>query len=288
MNRLRDLKTPQMKLPPVLIDLFYDLRDRRLLPFVALVVVALVAVPFLLSARPSEPTESATAPPAPSSAGGEAQLTVVRTDHGLREPGKRLAHLSPKDPFEQHFTGPAGGGGEVAQTSSATSETTTTSTSSTESSSVTVEGGSGESSPPSGSGGASGAPSNGGASQPPITVFTFAIDLKIVETTPKPGGGKETGEPETKKRVLPATTLPGEKRQVLTYLGISPKHKKPLFLVSEDVSAVFGEADCVAGSANCQLLEAEPGFPLTLVYGPNDVRYKFTVLKVEPVATGHS
>ena len=35
-------------------DLYYDLRERRLLPLVALVLVAIVAVPFLLSSG-SEP-----------------------------------------------------------------------------------------------------------------------------------------------------------------------------------------------------------------------------------------
>jgi hypothetical protein len=32
----------------------------------------------------------------------------------------------------------------------------------------------------------------------------------------------------------------------------------------------------------------ETGMPMTFVYGPNSVRYKITVLKVEPVATGHT
>ena len=35
-------------MPPFLVDLYYDLRDRRLLPLLALVLVAIVAVPFLL------------------------------------------------------------------------------------------------------------------------------------------------------------------------------------------------------------------------------------------------
>ncbi len=46
-----ELKMPDLKnakVPPFLSDLYYDLHDRRLLPLVGLVLVAIVAVPFLL------------------------------------------------------------------------------------------------------------------------------------------------------------------------------------------------------------------------------------------------
>ncbi len=290
MNRLRDLelKLPDMKVPLVLSDLFHDLRDRRLLPLVALILVALVAVPFLLSDSGSG-SEEAPAPAAPeaeaATAPNAAQLTVVRADHGLREPRKRLGHLTPKDPFEQKYTGPASGSAEVTQTSTSTSvtETSTSATSVTTETTPGSEGGA----PPTATSPTESSPPGQGGGEEPVTIFTFAVDLKVVKTTTEPSGKKSKGEPETRERVLPSTTLPSEKTQVVTYLGISPKTKKPLFLVSQDVTSIFGEADCVAGSSSCQLLELEKGFPLTFVYGPNDVRYKFTVLDVEPVATGH-
>jgi hypothetical protein len=285
-----DLKLPEVRVPLVLSDLFYDLRDRRLFPLVALVIVALVAVPFLLS----ESGSGGAAPPIPSPASpgpgaGRAQLTVVGDDHGLREPSKRLAHRSPKDPFRQQYTTPVGGGEPVAQTS----------TSTTTSTAVSTENGAGPEGGATTTETSTSAPSettettethsgSGGSATGPITIFTFAIDLKIVKTVPKAGGGVSRGEPETRQRVLPPATLPGAKAQVLTYIGISPQTQQPLFMVSDEVSSVFGEAKCVSGTGGCQLLEAEPGFPLTVVYGPNDVRYKFTVLKVEPVAAGHS
>ena len=43
-----ELKMPDVKVPKGLNDFYLDLRDRRLLPVIALVVVAIVAVPFLL------------------------------------------------------------------------------------------------------------------------------------------------------------------------------------------------------------------------------------------------
>jgi hypothetical protein len=284
MNRLRDLdlKLPEMKVPAVLSDLFYDLRERRLLPLVALLGVALVAVPFLLSDSGPE-AEEPSAPSAPeagaSSAREVSQLTVVETDHGLRKPEKRLGHRSPTDPFVQQYTGPVNGGAEVAQASTSTSGSTT-------STSATTEGGS-----EAGGAAPTAPPSSTSPTQPPrdeeITVFTFAVDLKIVKTTTDAAGEKTKDEPETRERVLPSTTLPGKKAQVVTYMGISPKTKKPLFMVSADVTSIFGEAECLAGAANCQLIELEEGFPITFLYGPNDVRYKITVLDIEPIATGH-
>ena len=49
-----DLKMPDFKVPAFVSDLYYDLRDRRLLPLVGLVLVAIVAVPFLLSGGSEE------------------------------------------------------------------------------------------------------------------------------------------------------------------------------------------------------------------------------------------
>ena len=43
-----DLKVPELKVPPFFADLYYDLRKRGLLPIVGLILVAIVAVPFLL------------------------------------------------------------------------------------------------------------------------------------------------------------------------------------------------------------------------------------------------
>jgi hypothetical protein len=287
--KMPDLK--DLKVPPVARDLYRDLRDRRLLPLVALALVALVAVPFLLG------DSSETAPPPVTSAEGpvattsSAELTVVKATPGLREPRKRLKHLDVKDPFKQHYVN-----APVAPDPTAVSGTATTS--STSGSGVPVEGAT--STPPTnveadgqdgattpGNSGDSGA--GGGAPDTSGLVFyAFAVDVKIVRTETKPDGNKESSELPTHERVLPATSLPGEKQQVVTYMGINPKTHNALFLVSTDVSAVFGDAKCVAGSDSCQLLELEEKLPETFMYGANDVRFKLTVLDIEPVVTGHS
>ena len=100
MNPLKkgpDLKMPDLKdlkMPPVLVDLFYDLRDRRLLPLVALVVVAIVAAPFLLG---GESTKPATLPAGVAVLNRpRRQLRLdpadrIQAQPGLRDYRKRLA-----------------------------------------------------------------------------------------------------------------------------------------------------------------------------------------------------
>ena len=104
-----ELKMPELKVPPFLVDLYWDLRDRRLLPLVVLVVVAIVAVPFLLGGG----SEEADAAAGRRRCGGlespaieRAKLTVVEAKPGLRDYRKRLADRRPTDPFKQRYTAP--------------------------------------------------------------------------------------------------------------------------------------------------------------------------------------
>lgn len=289
-----ELKMPDLrslKVPKVLDDLYQDLRDRRLLPLVALILAAIVATPFLLGggSGAEEVAPSVGAPLESSTSGAGESLTVVQAEPGLRDYRKRLRHRKATNPFKPRFTGPVLAGTQLNGAPETTSTTTTES-----SSSVTVES---EPQPSSGSlpESSGGTPSDNGGGNGNgdvtggghLTFYAFAIDVKITKTTTQPSGKKKSEEIE-KERVLPPASLPGEKTQVVTYMGISPTTKKPLFLVSEDVESVFGETECLAGSGRCQLVEVEPQMPVTFVYGENHVRYKLNVLKVEAVSTGHS
>jgi len=288
MKRLKgpELKMPEVRMPDFLADLFYDLRDRRLLPLVVLVLVAIVAAPFLLSGGAEEtalpPSTAAVGPGAGESATEAAQLTVVEAKPGLRDYRKRLKERTPTDPFVQRYSGPVSGGGQLNDEASTTEALPATGG---EPSTTTppVSGGAPPSSPPASGG-------NGGdASGPRLTLFTFAIDVQISRTETKKDGSVEMGEPETRHRVLPTTPLPGEKAPVVTYMGVSTKNgMKALLMVSNNVKSIFGDAKCLSGTDTCQLLEVEPGFPESFVYGDNEVRYKINVLKIEAVISGHT
>jgi hypothetical protein len=277
-----ELKKPDMKVPPVLRDLYLDLRDRRLLPLLGLVLVAIVAVPLLLSEDPEEPARTPSAGSTAGAAGKPASsLTVVRSTPGLRDYRRRLRHREPTDPFHQRFTSPVLKGAELGSESS-------TSESSSESSTE-------ESASAGTSGGSNAVPPSGGAPPPApgnftpdgkFKLYTFTMKVQISRTEEDEAGNIKMGEPTTREGVRPLTPLPGEKAPVVTYLGANLQTGKALLMVSKDVTAVFGEAKCVSGTDSCELLEVEKGFPQIFEYGPNQVRYKFNIIKFEVVRAG--
>ena len=289
MKRLKgpELKLSELKVPPVLHDLYRDLRDRRLLPVIALLLVAIMATPFLLGGDSKEPAPV----PVPVPLGGSgtardaAALTVLPAAPGLREPNKRLAGRRAKDPFAQKYTAPVLHEGSAPAPESAG-----------------AEGGSGETVVESSSGSGSNAPApepapvesgggGSGSSAPPsgeLRLFTFAADIKVSHTEVSKSGQKKMSAPETREEVLPTTPLPGKKSPALTYLGADPKSaKKALMLVSPEVESLLGDGTCVSGTTTCQLLALDPGMPEVVEYGPNGVRYKIEVVKIYPVISGH-
>lgn len=287
-------KMPALKPPAVVADLYYDLRDRRLLPLIALVAVAIVATPFLLG-QDSEVTEP---PPVPAAiqalkeAGGErtATLTVVEAKPGLRDYRKRLRGREPLDPFRS-FGKPSlkgaqlGSGKEGGSASSASSTSTSTTVKETTTKTSTTD----ETSSGGGSAPAS-LPSSGtgGSGKSHVTFYTFAIDVKIVKSV-----DGEPQEPVVRKRVMSQTPLPGEKDQVVTYMGPARTEDgkatgNVLLLASDRVTEIAGDAKCLSGEEVCQLLEVESGFPVVFAVGAGGVKYTINVLKLDLVVTDHS
>lgn len=289
------MKMPEVKVPSFLADLYYDLRDRRLLPLVALVLVAIVAVPFLLGSDSEEefevPADGGIAAVLEAAKARSSKLTVVEATPGLRDYRKRLREREPTDPFEQRYSSASAKGAELNEKpgGGSGSKGETESTSTTDGSSA--------------DGGSSPAPQPGGAppspappsSKPPsgkgdsdgsqLTFYSIAINVRIVKSV----DGKQ-GEPIVRKQVLSQTPLPGEKEPVVTYMGPAREGKKAtgkaLLLVSNEVTAVAGDAICLSGDEICQLLEVEPGFPVVLTYGDAGVKYTVNVLKFELVVVG--
>jgi hypothetical protein len=281
-----ELKLPELKAPDFLADLYYDLRDRRLLPFVALVVVAIAAVPFLLGGSAEEPVLSAPAGAAAlESSEGASHLTVVEATPGLRDYRKRLRHLRPSDPFVQQYTESA--------TGSASSSSAEGSSASTEDSSSAAEVETGGSSGGGGGSGASGggAPSGsggGGANAPGqgAQLIQFVFDIQISHTVPTADGGRKMSEPEVRHHVKSLTQLPGEKLPLVTVAGLNLHNGNVWFLVSDEVSALDGDFTCVTRTPTgiCELLEIKPGFPLELTYGPEKDLYRLKVTGIDTVS----
>jgi hypothetical protein len=281
---------PDLKVPTLLADLYYDLRDRRLLPLVGLVLVAIVATPFLLGQGPDKeeaiPVPEAIQALKESSGHRTSTLTVVEANPGLRDYRKRLRGRKPLDPFrtfgkpslkgaqlgDGSEEGEGGGGSGASAPTTSTSATVkktkesskTTSTTKT----TTTTNGSGK-----GSGGDGGSNAGDGTEN-----STYTIDVQITIATES----GVTVKPVERFGVQPLTPLPGSEAPVVTYLGAGSHGTKALFSVSKEVSAVFGEVKCVSGTDVCEAVELEPNFPVTFVYGPDQARYKIKLVKIEP------
>jgi hypothetical protein len=290
-----ELKAPELRAPAFLADLYYDLRDRRLLPLVALVVVAIVAVPFLLGDDREERIE----PPGGggASAGIAAvgvtgsSLTVVEATPGLRDYRKRLRGRTPTDPFKQQYT---------SLPKSAQLQSTSTGSSGAESGSdgsVSGEGSgagatTGSSGGSSSGGGSGGGGSGGGGSGDPqnVRLFEFVFDVQISHSEPTPAGGRKMSKPQVRRQVKVLTQLPGEKRPVVTLGGVNLHNGKVYLLVSREARSLDGDFNCAtrAPGGLCELVEIEPGFPLEVAYGPDRVAYRFKVTKIDTVPAGRA
>jgi hypothetical protein len=292
--KMPKLKGGGMKVPPFLSDLYFDLRERRLLPLIVLILVAIVATPILLGGsdepEPVSPPAAITGGSIPASE----SLTVVKAAPGLRNYKKRLGHRTPTNPFKQRFAGPQLNGSQLNEPTTTTTTTTTTASTGSTGTSSGPAGGSLQSTPSTNpSTNPAGTPTPGGSSTERVTFFTWGIDVQITKLPSEEVDPEADPEITARPRVLPQTPLPGPKTPVVTFLGLSREaaakdQAKALFLVSDEVSRVSDNAECVSAREGCQLIEAKVGSSINFVYGPGETRYTVKVLKLEVVVTGHS
>ena len=286
---------PDLSVPGPLADFYYDLRDRRLLPLLALVLVAIVATPILLGNK-SEPVSVPPAATAALEAAAEeptSKLTVVEATPDLRDYHKRLKNRSPSDPFVQQYTEAPGGGGSGSSSSSgsgseAGGSSSTSFSETTETTTVEVEGGSGGGS---GGGGGSSGGSGGAAPNPQgsgVRLYEFVLDVQISHAEPTAPGGQKMSKPQARHGIKTLAQLPGKKRPVVTVGGVNLHNGKVFFLVSDEVRSLDGEFTCVtrAPGGLCELLELEPGFPLEAAYGPEEIAYRIKVTNISTAWAG--
>jgi hypothetical protein len=272
MNMLKkgpELKMPDLKVPDFLLDIYYDLRERHLLPLVAILLVALVALPIVLS-RGSSDTETGEAEGAAIATPSTVQtskLVVAKAAPGLRDYRRRLAEQHAKDPFIQQYASPEGeaGEGEIPSEGSEESSPAPESTGTTE----TPE----TASPPEGNG------------EPPedghLQYYSFAIDTRVVPVS----SSKDKPEPSVRHNLPEMTMLPSRSVPALTFIGVTKDEKNAVMLVSDKVTGLFGDAVCIVGSEACQLIALEPGIPETIVYGADSRTYRIELVKLRLITT---
>jgi hypothetical protein len=274
-----ELKMPKLngsslKAPPFLTDVYYDLRDRRLLPLVALVAVAILAVPFLL--RDSHEPASSVSLGAVESAGQQpaagTTLRVVESTPGLRDYRKRLKRRTPADPFVQKYTSvPA-----TSQLKNVGSGSGSSSTSgSSGGNSTLAESGGGSSSagaPPPAT-----APSGGSGGEPEGSEASHGPPAN--QPSGQNGGGDERHyyayRPDVRFGVagsedlhaykdLPLASLLPKDNPVVIFIGATEDGSRAVFDVSSEVTTVSGNGSCVGGDQNCGLLFMRAGEAVTL------------------------
>jgi hypothetical protein len=263
---------PEIKVPAVVEDLYRDLRDRRLLPIVALLLVAIVAVPIALSA--SGGTRASTAAPTAeivSAEAPEAQAAVLADNPGLRDYRERLDELKAQNPFDQQFetSGLEGtevesgtetldtvssGGGDVATGTDTAGSTSTSSSGATSTSSPDTSSGSGS------------VDSDGSTTEPEVLFYSFKADLQY---------GLE-GDVKEHRNVKYLDML----SPVGTFLGASINRETAVFGLSSSVVAVTG-GECVPSPDACDFLSLEKGKSAVLAYqrpaDPAPANYRLVV-----------
>ena len=260
-------------------DLYRDLRDRRLLPVVIALAVAIVAVPFLLGGGGSDPV-SPSVPAATSEAGtgGADPLSpVVLADvPGLRDYRERLDEFQSRDPFKQQMTGSKtaqGGAGNLQETGSSSSDSSTVlgSTPDTATSSPTTDTGSstdtGTSTPPSSPGNSGG---DHGQKPPEERIVKTTIDVRV----------GRAGKTKVLRDVESLQFLPGDKRPVVQFVEGDADGTHAAFVVSADVTKSSGDGNCDPGRNDCQYLLMEKGDLQTFVYGDKQETYRLQLLAI--------
>jgi hypothetical protein len=268
MKKGPDLKLSEIKVPDFLYDLYYDLKERRLLPLVAVLLVAIVAAPIALGQSGSASTEpeeeAAVATPSTISPNSDT-LVVAKSTPGLRDYRGRLKHTRALDPFEQQFDGSNEGEGAAAVASSgepSAAEEPSIPLPSTEATPAET--------------------TSEGSETSEAKYASNSIDVRIV-SVPTDGAAKSSGKtkPQVRRNVPELTMLPSRDTPAATFMGTSSNGKKALLVVSSDVESIFGDGQCIVGSKTCQLLALEEGLPETFVYGPQGRTYRIEILKIE-------
>jgi hypothetical protein len=231
------------------IDLWHDLREKRLWPVAVGLVAAIVAVPVILFKPASD-----AAPPTVATPKGDptATLPVVTVDSGPTM-GSRLEAFSAseKNPFKPmkdlaKTTGSgssaAGSGSSSGGSSSSSGTGTAGKTSSTGGTSPGTSGstpGGSPTTPGSGTGGSS--PST---STPTVKWFHYTADFTF---------GQVGKKPKTHKSVAGFTLLPDETKPAVVFMGIGADNKSALFFVSDPGFSAQGEGTCNAKDS-CQFV----------------------------------
>lgn len=225
-------------------NLISDLRDKHLWPVAAALVVALIAVPLLLSSSSSPapaPTTSPVVAAAPTPPVGIPSVSVVAAPSNARLVGPA------RDPFAQRPVAAA----PSTTTTGATTATTVGATSATTSHAAAVTTGTGRAGTatvtPPGSSTTITVPT-AASSPPPVTFLVFSVDMLF----------GQQGHEKKLKDVARLTPLPSATNPLLVFLGVKNDRRTAVFLVSS-LASPTGQGTCTPKPTQCEFLSLKLG-----------------------------
>jgi hypothetical protein len=221
-------------------DTWEDLRERRLWPIALLLVLALIAIPFLLTRSAETPLPGEPAAVAPPAAVDE--RTAVTLDDGgaaASGTGSSLEKFAESDPFTPPAAIARAGKGATAQATLAST--------SDGASGGGGGGGGSDASPPSTDGG------EPAPVVPPQTRTETAEYEYVADVTFWNGDRRRTVKGLRKLDMLPNQSAP-----VLIFMGTAGNGGNAVFLVDSTLKA-RGEGRCVPSPANCAYVHIGPG-----------------------------
>jgi hypothetical protein len=243
-----------------LLDLWYDLRAKRLWPVAALLLAALVATPVVLSKKAEEsepaPATAAAAAAEAKKPEGPAALANVKLEELAKGSGSSLSSFDPRNPFAPPRKALEAAHGN-AEGSTVTSTATSAGTGSDSGSGSSTGGGSVTTDVPSGSGGGT-VPDVGGYTPPSgrtgggddvkAPEYTYVVDVTF----------RANDQARTVRGLRKLDMLPDAESPLLIFMGVTEKAGNAVFMVDSTLQAA-GEGTCKPRPANCASLHLGPG-----------------------------
>jgi hypothetical protein len=214
-----------------LLDLWHDLRAKRLWPVAVLLAVALVALPFVLK-KSSDNGSAPVAPPTPVATGAAADASKAVVVADASSTNSTLGVFNKKNPFKPDKSvvaaqaPPASNPAPSAPQSSSPSQ--------------------GSSTPSSGGGGTDtggSTPSHPVKPQAPKGPYAYTVDVKF---------GRR-GLPRTHHDVQKLDVLPDQNNPLVVFLGVNTKGDTAVFLTDTSLKAA-GEGTCKPNGETCSFL----------------------------------
>jgi hypothetical protein len=263
------------------VDIWHDLREKRLWPAAVALLAAIVAVPVVLFKPASDAAPPSTAAPHGSKV---PTLPVVHVDGGpLLGSHLEAFSASEKNPFKPMK--------DLAKTDTGTSGASASTAGGAGSAAGSASGGTGGTGGTAGGSGGSasgsagstgGTPSSGGTTSTTTKTtqwFHYVADFNF---------GKSGEKPTSFKSKAAYTLLPDEKTPVVVFLGLSADHKTALFFLSDAAYEAQGEGSCV-GSGACTFVTlsmSDTGDEETFSSLDGSVSYDLQLLKIRRESLG--